>query len=57
MCRHIPGTNSSAADALSRDCLSSFQRLVPDAKSEPTPIQADLLQCLVHDTPDWTKVD
>ena len=57
VCRYIPGADNSTADALSRDCLSSFQRLVPDAMQEPTPIPEDLLRCLVHDTPDWTKVD
>ena len=57
VCRHIPGVDNSAADALSRDSLSSFQRLVPDAVADPTPIHEGLLQCLVCDTPDWTKVD
>ena len=54
VCRHIPGVDNSAADAHS---LSSFQRLVPDAVADPTPIHEGLLQCLVCGTPDWTKVD
>ena len=29
ICRHIPGVENGAADALSRDDLPSFQRLVP----------------------------
>ena len=57
VCSHIPGTDNFAADALSRNSLSSFQSLVPEAEADPTPIHEDLLQCLVHDTPDWTKVD
>ena len=57
VCRHIPGVDNSAADALSRDSLSSFQRLVPDTVADPTLIHEGLLQCLVCDTPDWTKVD
>ena len=57
VCSHIPGTDNCAADALSRNSLSSFQSLVPEAEADPTPIHEDLLQCLVHDTPDWTKVD
>ena len=57
VCSHIPGTDNCAADALSRNSLSSFQSLVPEAEADPTPIHEDLLQCLVHDTPDWTQVD
>ena len=36
VCRHIPGAQNGAADALSRDDLPSFQRLVPQADSAPT---------------------
>ena len=57
VCCHIPGADNSPADALSRDSPSSFQRLVPDAMADPTPIHESLLQCLVCGTPDWTKVD
>ena len=35
ICRHIPGVENGAADALSRDDLQSFQRLVPEAAREP----------------------
>ena len=57
VCSHIPGTDNCAADPLSRNSLSSFQSLVPEAEADPTLIHEDLLKCLVHDTPDWTKVD
>ncbi len=57
MCEHIPGVDNGAADALSRDSLSLFQNLVPEAARDPTPIHEGLLQCLVDGTPDWTKVD
>ncbi len=57
VCRHIPGTQNGAADALSCGVLPSFQRLVPRADREPTTLPDNLLQCLVHGTPDWTRVD
>ena len=34
VCRHIPGTQNGAADALSRNALSSFQRLMPGARGQ-----------------------
>ncbi len=57
VCEHIPGVDNGAADALSRDSLSLFQELVPEAARDPTPIHEGLLQCLVEGTPDWTQVD
>ena len=57
VCRHIPGAQNGAADALSRDDLPSFQRLVPRADVEGTTLPDNLLQCLVFGTPDWTKVN
>ena len=56
MCRHIPDVDNSAADALSRDSLSSFQRLVPDAVADSTPIHEGLLQCLVCGKVDWVAL-
>ena len=49
-CRHIPGVDNGAADALSRDNLPSFQRLV---RREPAMIPEPLL---VWEQPDWTAV-
>ncbi len=56
-CRHIPGVLNGAADALSRNALPSFQRLVPGANESPTVLPDRLLECLVLGTPDWTRVD
>lgn len=55
-CRHIPGVDNGAADALSRDNLPSFQRLVPEARREPAMIPEPLLRALVWEQPDWTAV-
>ncbi len=57
VCQHIPGVDNGAADALSRDSLLLFQQLVLESAAEATHIPVGLLQCLVRDTPDWTKVD
>ena len=40
---HIPGKDNVAADALSRNSLSSFLQVVPDADKDPTPIPRTLL--------------
>lgn len=43
--QHIPGTDTSIPDALSRLQLTRFHMLAPDAAGQPTPIhpcQADL---------------
>ena len=55
-CRHIPGVENGAADALSRNDLPSFQRLRPEAGQEPTVLPDALLQALVVEQPDWTTV-
>ncbi len=57
VCTHIRGVDNGAADALSRNDLPSFQRLVPDAAREPCNFPAQLLQCVVSSTPDWTQID
>ena len=56
-CRHIPGVQNGAADALLRNAFPSFQRLVPGANESATVLPDRLLECLVLGTPDWTKVD
>ncbi len=56
-CRHLPGAQNGAADALSRNALPSFQRLVPEANETATVLPDRLLECLVLGTPDWTMVD
>ena len=57
VCQHISDKDNGAADALSRDSLVVFQQLVPESAEEATQIPEGLLQCLIRDTPDWTKVD
>jgi len=54
---YIPGVLNSAAEALSRDALSVFQRLMPRAEAAPTVFSEHLLNCLVRGQPDWTKMD
>ncbi len=49
VCKHIPGTDTGAADALSRNSLPLFQQLVPESAEDATSIPEGLLQCLVHD--------
>ena len=51
---HIPGVESGAADALSRDNRPSFLTQVPTAHREPTVIPQELVQALVINQPDWT---
>ena len=52
--QHLPGKDNAAADHLSRDALSSFLQLVPNAHTEPTVLPGKLMQALVHQRPDWT---
>lgn len=52
---HIPGKDNVAADALSRNSLSSFLQVVPDADKDPTPIPRTLLDLTVREQPDWTS--
>ena len=40
---HIPGQSNAAVDALSRNRLSSFLQVVPEADKDPTPIPQALL--------------
>ena len=53
---HIPGQTNAAADALSRNRLSSFLQVVPEADKDPTPIPQALLDMTVREQPDWTSV-
>ena len=55
-CTYLPGVENGAADALSRNNLSLFQRLVPTARKEHTVLPGPLLRCLVHETPNWMDV-
>ena len=48
VCRHIPGIQNGAADALSRNALLSFQQMMPGASESPTVLPDRLLKCLVQ---------
>ena len=50
---HIRGVLNEAADALSRDSLSTFQALQPAASKSPTPVPPLLLDLLLGSKPDW----
>ena len=50
---HIKGSLNEAADALSRNRLSTFQVLCPAASKEPTLIPQSLVDVLIGSKPDW----
>ncbi len=50
---HIRGTNNAKADALSRNNVSLFRHLHPQANKEPTAIPEALLDLLIVTKPDW----
>ena len=51
---HLPGTENRAADALSRDQLTVFRSMVPQAAREQAVIPPELLDLLLVTKPDWT---
>ena len=52
---HVPGVENVAADALSRNCISSFLQEVPGADPHPTPIPQALVDITVRQQLDWTS--
>lgn len=50
---HILGVENTAADALSRNCLSNFLQVVPDVDRLPTAIPQALVDLPVMEQPDW----
>ena len=52
-CDHIRGRDNTAADALSRNRLSLFYSVHPQAKPNPTIVPAAVLDVLVVVKPDW----
>ena len=52
---HIKGAHNVRADALSRDNLSLFRSLHPQAKQEGAPVPQSLLDLLILSKPDWTS--
>ena len=51
---HLLGTENRAADALSRDQLTVFRSMVPQAAKELAVIPPELLDLLLVTKPDWT---
>ena len=54
---HVPGTNNSTADCLSRDNMLLFFSLNPQAQRFPTPLPQSLLDILSLPGPDWTSLN
>ena len=52
---HIPGVNNTIADAISRNKMTLFHTLLPQANHEPTVIPEALLDLLIISRPDWTS--
>ena len=52
---HINGANNVLADTLSRNNLSRFQSLYPQADKEASPIPDALLDMLIVSKPYWTS--
>ena len=52
---HIRGRENIAADALSRNQLSHFLSLVPQALHPPTQVPPPLQELLSHPSPSWTS--
>ena len=52
---HIPGVSNATADHLSRNNLSSFFSLNPQAEQYPTPLPPSLLRIIALPGQDWTS--
>ena len=55
--RHIPGVDNVAADALSRNLMSTFRIQVPSAALLPEPIPPSLALSLGTPAPSWKSPD
>jgi len=53
--RHIPGQHNTLADALSRNNVTLFRMLHPQAHPRPTPLPEQLIRLLITERPDWTS--
>ena len=53
---YIPGAENRAADSISRNNLSMFFNILPQAHQDPRPVPRDLVRRLVIVTP-WTSAD
>ena len=55
--RHVPGVLNTAADALSRNSMTTLFNVTPQARAEATQIPDTLLDILFHQRPDWTSLN
>ena len=53
---HIPGILNDIANALSRNNMSTFFSLVPQADKHPLIIPSSLIHLLIPRLPDWTEL-
>ena len=54
---HIPRKMNMQADALSRNCVSSFFQMTPGATRQTVQVPGEALELLVQDKPDLTSVN
>ena len=52
---HLPGSQNTAADALSRNDRKHFFSLIAQAAPEPTLVSTQLIRLLIIDRPNWTS--
>ena len=52
---HLPGASNVAADALSRNRVSQFVQVMPEAEKDPTAIPQPLINLTVREQPNWTS--
>ena len=52
---HIRGVDNSVADALSRNNMTLFRSLLPQASQQPAEVPDSLLDMLLVSRPDWTS--
>ena len=50
---HLPGKTNIVANTLSRNNISQFLQVVPEAQTQPTPVPEQAVQLLVVEQPDW----
>ena len=50
---HIPGNQSTAADAISRNKPTLFFLQVPETNPLPTPVPQALIELMILQQPDW----
>jgi len=54
---HLPGSLNTVADALSRNYMSQFLQVMPEADPQPVPIPGQALWLLIEERPNWTSVN